>query len=212
MNGVEITYLGHASFLLEYNESRLLIDPGNKQNSRTEGNIVYSTHYHWDHTAGINDFLKINEPNAVLIANKQVTKDYSKWGDRVITVEDGDKLTRGEWELKFIKGRHGFFRGVNNLGIIVKTPSISFGHLGDSISFEGFINEQIDALAIPIGGIFAASPKGAIKELEKFNQLPKSVIPMHWLWRRPTGFCKKLTRKFPDTKCIIPKKNEKILY
>ena len=209
---MEITYFGHSCFLLQYNESRLLIDPGNKENSKIKGNIIYSTHHHWDHTAGITDFLQLNEPYGILIANKQVTKNYSKWEDRVITVKHGEEITQGGWNLKFIEGKHGFFRGVINLGIIVKTPSFSFGHLGDSVSFERFANEKIDMLAVPIGSVFAASPKGAIKELEKFNQLPSAVVPMHWLWRRPKGFCRNLSKKFPQINCIIPKKNKIISY
>ncbi len=164
-----------------------------------------------DHTAGIDTFLEINAPKAVLISNRQVTKKYSQFGDRIITIKDGESLKKGVWEFEFIKGKHGFFRGVENIGIVVKTPSFTFGHLGDSVNFEGFANLDIDMLAVPIGSIFAASPKGAIKELRKFKKPLPTIIPMHWLWRNPKGFCKKLTKEFPQAKCIVPKKGEKFL-
>jgi L-ascorbate metabolism protein UlaG (beta-lactamase superfamily) len=212
MSSVVITYLGHACFLLKYENSNMVIDPRSKSHSRIEGDIIYATHQHPDHVAGIDEFLKVNKPNGVLIGNEQVTKKYQKWGRQIITVKDGEELSHGVWKLKFIKGRHGVFRGELNLGILVKTPSFSFGHLGDSVSFEGFANEQVDFLAIPICGIFAASPTRAIKELEKFNTPLPTIIPMHWIWRNPKGFCRKLKKRFPNSNCIVPKKNESIHY
>ncbi|MFX0149768.1 MAG: hypothetical protein ACFFAJ_03205 [Candidatus Hodarchaeota archaeon] len=99
-----------------------------------------------------------------------------------------------------------------NIGIIVHSPSFSFGHLGDSVSFEGFVAKKIDMLAVPIAGMMTASPKRAIKELETFNQPLPLIVPMHWFWRSPKGFCRKITAKFPTAKCIIPKTGEIIAY
>jgi len=212
MNSVSLTYFGHSCFLLEYQNSKLLIDPRKKSHSQFEGDIVYATHNHMDHTAGIERFLKINAPSGVLISNTQVTKKYSPFGDRIITIYDGESLKKGVWELEFVFGKHGFFRGVENVGIVVKTPSFTFGHLGDSINFGGFVNLDLDMLSVPIGSIFTASPKGAIKELKKFTKPLPTIIPMHWLWRNPRGFCKNLTKEFPEVKCIVPKKGEIISY
>ena len=214
MNSVTVTYFGQSCFLLEYQNSKLLIDPRKKTHSEVEGDIIYATHRHMDHTAGIETFLKINAPSGVLISNTQVTRKYSQFGNQVITIKNGESLTKGVWELKFIFGKHGlfFFRGVENIGVIVKTPSFTFGHLGDSVNFEGFANLDLDMLAVPIGSMFAASPKGAIKELKKFTKPLPTIIPMHWLWRNPDGFCKNLTKEFPEAKCIIPKKGAKISY
>jgi L-ascorbate metabolism protein UlaG (beta-lactamase superfamily) len=213
MNSTSITYFGQSCFLLEYNNSKLLIDPRKKSHSQIEGDILYATHHHMDHTAGIDLFLEINTSSGVLISNIQVTKKYSQSGKQVITIKAGEKLKRGVWDLEFISGKHGFFRGVDNIGIVVKTPSFTFGHLGDSINFDGFANlEGLDMLAVPIGSMFAASPKGALKELEKFTKPLPIIVPMHWLWRNPKGFCKKLTKEFPNAKCIVPKNGEKISY
>ncbi|MHA2167347.1 MAG: MBL fold metallo-hydrolase [Candidatus Hodarchaeales archaeon] len=182
MSSTTITFYGQSCFLLEYNKSKLLIDPSKKSHSQVEGDIVYATHHHPDHTAGIGTFLEINSPSAVLIGNIQVIKKYSKFRDQTITIKN-----------------------VENVGIVVKTPSFVFGHLGDSVNFEGFANLDLDMLAVPIGSIFAASPKGAIKELKKFKKPLPIIVPMHWLWRSPKGFCKKLTKEFPETNCIVPK-------
>jgi L-ascorbate metabolism protein UlaG (beta-lactamase superfamily) len=212
MSSTIITYFGQSCFLLEYNNSKILIDPSKKSHSQLETEIVYATHHHPDHTAGVDKFLEINSSSAVLIGNKQVIKKFSRFKDQTITIQDGESLKKGVWEFDFISGKHGFFRGVENIGIVVKTPSFIFGHLGDSVNFDGFTNLDLDMLAVPIGSIFAASPKGAIKELKKFKKSFPIIVPMHWLLRSPKGFCKKLTKEFPEAKCIIPKNGEKIFH
>jgi L-ascorbate metabolism protein UlaG (beta-lactamase superfamily) len=212
MSSPIITYFGQSCFLLEYNSSKILIDPGNKANGRMKGDIVYATHRHVDHTAEINEFLDFNEETTILIGNKQVTKNYIKWGGRVITIEDGETMTFENFELEFIRARHGLFRGETNLGIIISFPSFKFGHLGDGVSFSGFARKKVDMLAVPIAGIVTASPKRAIKELAKFENPLPIIVPMHWLFRSTKGFCKKLTKTFPQTKCIIPNKGEILSY
>ena len=212
MDSPTITYHGHSCFQIEYDNSTILIDPRKKSHSQIKGDIIYATHHHPDHIAGIDQFLKMNSPSAVLIGNKQVTKKYPDFKDQTTTIKDGETLKKGNWEFEFISGKHGFFRGVENVGIVVKTPSFTFGHLGDSVNFEGFKNLDLDMLAVPISSIFTTSPKGAIKELRKFKKPLPIIVPMHWLIRSPKRFCKKITQEFPETKCIVPIDGEKISY
>ena len=204
---MKITYLGHAGFMLQENSSILLIDPGKKESVDISGDIVFVTHSHFDHTRGVELFLKRN-PEAVFICNQQVADRFEKWRERIVIADPGEKMQQGIWNLRFIKGRHGLFSKEQNTGVIIKTQSLSFGHAGDSVDFQGFSREKIDILAVPICGLFAASPKRALKELEAFSQPLPIVIPMHWLLRSPSGFCKKLKTKFPNSQCIVPKDGE----
>lgn len=209
MNQLDITYLGQSGFVLQTNTSRLLIDPRNKKAGDTSGDIVVATHQHPDHTGGVETFLKRN-PEAVFICNKQVSDRFEKWRDGIILAVPGEVVTQGSWTLSFVKGRHGFFSGIQNTGVIIRTKSLSFGHAGDSVDFQGFSQEKMDVLAIPISGMFAASPKRALKELKAFLQPLPIIIPMHWLLRSPSGFCKKFKMEFPDGRCIVPKDGETV--
>ena len=121
-------------------------------------------------------------------------------------------MTKTTFPLLSDKFDHGLFCSEKNIGIIIHTPELSFGHLGDAVSFEGFKDKKVDILAVPIVGIFTASPKGAIKELEKFKQPLPIIVPMHWLFRRPKSFCKKLKKRFPEVECIVPRDNTIISY
>ena len=199
----QIQFLGQSGFRLSHNDSSMLIDPNGKDAGNVNGELVYCTHKHFDHTGGVSTFLERNL-DAILVTNEQVSKKFRKYADRVVIIEKNGSHSHGDWNLEFIETRHGFFRGVHNLGVIVRVGDVSFGHCGDSVEFEGFASRRIQTLAVPIGGIFTASPKGALLELEKFETRPSRVVIMHWLMRKPESFCKKLSEMFPSIECIIP--------
>ncbi|MFW9998406.1 MAG: MBL fold metallo-hydrolase, partial [Candidatus Odinarchaeota archaeon] len=182
--------------------SKLLIDPRNKKVGDIDGDIVYATHYHSDHTAGIENFLKRNTV-AVLICNEQVKHRFKKWNDRIILAVPGEEVVHGPWKLAFFNFRHGFFRGVQNVGVVVRINGVKFGHPGDAVEFKSFYQEQLDVFATPIGSLFAASPRKAIAELKHFSSPLPVVVPIHWLMRNPGKFCKSLGEQL-DCRCIVP--------
>jgi L-ascorbate metabolism protein UlaG (beta-lactamase superfamily) len=204
-----IKYLGQSGFLVESASSTLLIDPSNKKSGEFDGDIVYCTHGHFDHVGGVETFLKRN-PDSILVANKQVTRKYTNFGDRVVTCKDGETFERDPWTFHFSRLRHGIFGGVINLGVVVKVGGFSLAHCGDAVSFEGFPPSEVDVLAIPIGGAFAASPKTALKLIQSLSEPLPTIVPMHWLFRSPEGFCKKLSKAIPNARCVIPQ-NGKLL-
>ncbi|MFX1518143.1 MAG: hypothetical protein ACFFC6_17745 [Promethearchaeota archaeon] len=137
---------------------------------------------------------------------------FKKWQDRITLINSGDEIQRGIWKFKFIEGRHGLFSGVQNTGVIIQASNLKFGHVGDSVVFSGFSKEEMDYFAIPISGFFTTSPNKALRELENFKQPLPTIITMHWLWRNPRGFCKRLKAKFPDSQCIVPKEGELVKF
>ena len=207
MKSLQITYLEQSCFMLQTESSNLLIDPGKKKYGDITGDIVVATHKHYDHTNGINIFLEQN-PEAVLICNEQVAKKFKLWQDRIVLAISGEEIVQEPWKIRFINGRHGLFSKIQNTGVLVQTQSTSFWHAGDSIEFQGFVQDPPEVLAIPIGGIFTASPKKALKELQSFSEPLPTIIPMHWLWRNPHKFCKKLQSRFPGSQCIVPEDGE----
>lgn len=210
MTDLKITYLQQSAFYLEYGNHAMLIDPGKKEfGEKFKGDLIYITHKHSDHTKGAKEFLDLNV-DAKIICNKQVAKNFSSYADRLIIANSNEEFILEPWHLKFIKGRHGVFRGVLNLGVIVSVGQYKFGHVGDSINFKGFENSLLNSIAVPISGLVTASPNQAIKELKKFEKPLPIVIPMHWLFRSPHSFCNKLKKELPNIKCIIPKKGKLI--
>lgn len=206
MSDFKVRFLGWSGFLLTKDGSGILIDPYDKQSGDVDGDLVYCTHNHPDHVGGIATFMNRN-PEAVLVANGQVADAFKQFSNRTAIARDGESISHGDWELQIIEAKHGFLNDIN-LGVIVRNGPDSFGHCGDAVTFEGFKSTQLDTLAIPITGLFTASPNRAISELKKFDQPLPTIVVMHWVFRNPSSFCRRLKAELPGATCIVPKKAE----
>ena len=205
-----ITYLGQSGFYIETSDTKLLIDPQNKKAGDLEGNLVYCTHKHFDHTGGVKTFLTRN-PDAILLGNEQVTGKFSQFGDRVKKVSDGELFEFKSLTFSFKRLEHGIWTSVYNLAVEIHIGDFTFAHCGDAVSFDSFPSSSIDVLAIPIGGAFAASPKKALEMILNLSKPLPTIVPMHWLMRNPESFCKKLRDEIPDVNCIVPSDGELLM-
>jgi L-ascorbate metabolism protein UlaG (beta-lactamase superfamily) len=199
----EIRFLGQSGFHIQFGTKGLLIDPSDKKSGDIVGDVVYCTHKHFDHTRGVGPFLERN-PEAVLVANRQVIAALDEWRERAVEAKLGEQLSFDDFTLEFVEGQHGFFRGIVVYGIIVRSENFSFGHCGDSVTLDGFHDKELDVLALPISGVVATSPKSAVEQLGNFSLPLPTIIPMHWLFRKPKSFCNLFHKKFLDGKCVIP--------
>ena len=198
-----ITYLGQSGFKLEHSNSTLIIDPSNKESGNHDGDIMYCTHKHNDHIGGVDTFLERNS-SAILVCNQQTADKFTQWGDRVKIVNDGETYENGPWLFRFMLLKHGIFRGMQNLATIITASDFSFAHCGDAVEFPNFPPEQVDVLAIPIGGGPTAGPGSVLKMVKDLQEPRPTIVPIHWLFRKPEGFCKKLREQIPDVKCVVP--------
>lgn len=198
-----ITYLGQSGFFFETSDSKLLLDPRDKKSGDLDGDLVYCTHNHFDHTGGVETFLTRNQ-EAILIGNEQVTSSYSQFSDRVKTMKEGESFEFGSQSFSFTRLRHGVFKGVYNLAVEIRFGEFTFAHCGDAVSFGGFPSITVDVLAIPISGAFAASPKKALELVLNLPEPVPTIVPMHWLMRSPEAFCKRLRDAKPTVNCVVP--------
>lgn len=203
----QITYLGQSGFYIETSDSKLLVDPRNKKSGDLEGDLVYSTHKHFDHTGGVKTFLTRN-PDAIFISNEQVTGSFSQFGDRVKTVREDESFDFKSHSLMFTKLEHGLLKGTHNLAVEIHIGDFIFAHCGDAVSFDNFPSSNVDVLALPIGGAFAASPKKALEMIMNLPDPLPTIVPMHWLMRSPESFCKKLSELRPGVNCVVPSNGE----
>lgn len=202
-----ITYLGQSGFYIETSDSKFLLDPQNKKSGDLEGDLVYCTHKHFDHTGGVKTFLTRNQ-DAILVGSEQVSRSFSQFGDRVKTVREGESFEFKSHKFTFTRLKHGVFRGVYNLAVEIQIGGFTLAHCGDAVSFEGFPPTSVDVLAIPIGGAFAASPKKALDMILNLPEPLPTIVPIHWLMRNPNSFCKKLFEARPDANCVVPTDGE----
>jgi L-ascorbate metabolism protein UlaG (beta-lactamase superfamily) len=208
MSGLDVRYLGWSGFQFMKDGSGVVIDPLDKRSGDVDCDVVYCTHNHPDHVGGIATFMDRN-PEAVLVANQQVTDSYRRYSDRTVVAEDGALYRHGEWEFQFIAAKHGFLDALN-LGVVIRNGGDSFGHCGDAVDFSGFASIQLDTLAVPITGMFTASPTRALSELKRFDHPLPTIVWMHWVFRDPHRFSERLSTMFPRARCIVPVKGELI--
>jgi L-ascorbate metabolism protein UlaG (beta-lactamase superfamily) len=207
MSGLVIRYLGQSGFQLTKGDSTILIDPASKKAGDIEGDLVYCTHRHFDHTGGIQSFLERN-PEALLLTNIQVSQKFRQFKERTVLAREGESFHHGHWGFWFIESMHGLVKNELNLGVIVRNGDDSFGHCGDTVTFEGFSSAEVDTLAVPIIGMFTASPSRAISELKKFDHPLPIIVVMHWMFRNPYSFCESLSKEIRGVRCIVPEKGE----
>jgi L-ascorbate metabolism protein UlaG (beta-lactamase superfamily) len=157
---MKIKWLGHSCFKIEENGYNLVLDPykGSPmlrlKQMKTEANEVLTSHDHFDH----------NYREAVTLIE---TDEISPFTVKTLQTYHDDA-----------KGKK---RGNNSITII-KTNEFKIAHLGD-LGCE-LTKDQIqelknlDALLIPIGGVFTIGPNEAKEICDTLK--PKIIIPMHY--------------------------------
>ena len=179
----KLTYLGHASFLIESKNFSLVIDPyqNNSVPNMTFPKIeavdaVFCSHDHFDHNA--RELVKIKNPaNPVSFLSVKVPHDH----------ENGAK------------------RGLNDINMF-DIDGFKVVHLGDT---GCVLNEKTlapfigcDVLLAPINGYFTISPD----ELNQIYKIikPRILIPMHYYMEEyqsgyPDGnMIERFKKLFPD--------------
>lgn len=163
---VEVTWLGHACFLLKDKTKSVMFDPFRGiglPEPKVKADIVLCSHSHRDH----NNIKAVSHEKSVVlegfVGEKQIN-DLSIKG--VATFHDEAQ---------------GHKRGSNSV-YAVKLDGLSFCHLGD-LGHELSPSQiaeimPVDVLFIPIGGLFTIGPAKARRVMEPLK--PKITIPMHY--------------------------------
>ncbi|MEM7143779.1 MAG: MBL fold metallo-hydrolase [Verrucomicrobiota bacterium] len=205
---IEVTWIGHASFLVRTPLRNILIDPnwalwhGPVKRARHPGcllehlppiDLVLITHAHFDH---------LHRPSLKAIANGQTVLVPQGVGKVLKRLQFSKVREMHNWELHLDEGLEVVFTPSHHWGarmavdthrgfggFIIKTPHASLYHSGDSAYFGGFkeIGERhaIDTALLPIGAYESPSgrdvhmnPEEAIKAFGDLGA--RQMIPMHY--------------------------------
>lgn len=100
---MKITFLGHASLLIETEEKTLLVDPFISANEKAKGIVdvaalqpdyILVTHAHQDHTLDVETIAKQSE--AVIVSNFEIATYYENKGFSAHPMNHG-----GSWKFDF---------------------------------------------------------------------------------------------------------------
>ena len=207
-----VTFLGHATILIEIDGVRVLTDPILRERvgplTRTSGpparkfwsdiDAVLISHSHWDHL----DYgsLKMMGYDIPLIARTGMAGEFRSRGFRDVTeLEPGAEQFVGDVRIEAVHAEHkGFGPPVGGtelcLGFILHgTQSIYFA--GDTAFFEGMSEFDIglDLALLPVWGWGPTAkphehldPMGAARAAAVIK--PRIAVPIHWGTLHPVGF------------------------
>jgi L-ascorbate metabolism protein UlaG (beta-lactamase superfamily) len=175
--GVQITYVGHSSFLIETPEGVTAVtDYNGYQRPPLTPTIVtmnnaHSTHYTDRPEPGIPHVLRGWNP-----AGGFATHD--------VTVED----LRVRNIPTAVHGRYGD-QELSNSIFVFETPELCIAHLGHlhHVLTDEQVAElgQIDILMVPVDGAYTVAQETMLEVIEQIR--PSVVIPMHWFGERTLG-------------------------
>jgi L-ascorbate metabolism protein UlaG (beta-lactamase superfamily) len=209
MQGVpsaKITWIGHASTLIDLGGQRVLVDPLGRRRCRNAGeyHAVLITHSHVDH---LNRWtLAALDKGAPLFVPRGAGPVVADLGFSSVTeVEPGDQLCVGKLDIISVPTRHDsgrWRRGDKPLctGYVVAHEGMTVHHAGDvdMSTFDVFDdigkNFRLDATLLPIGGMLPVwyyrlrqraldrgvhiDPDTALGIAERLGA--KTMVPVHW--------------------------------
>src|SRR5210317_1373864 len=189
---LKITWYSHASFLIETDKARLLVDPfitGNPLSPVTaedvQADYILVSHGHGDH---VGDSVSIaKRTGAMVIANHEIQTWMSGQGvENVHAQHIGGGFDYPWGRVKLTIAQHGSMLpdgsyGGNPCGFLFYIDDKKIYHACDTGLFYDMklIGEEgIDLAVLPIGDNFTMGPDDALRAVKMIQ--PKYVIPAHY--------------------------------
>jgi L-ascorbate metabolism protein UlaG (beta-lactamase superfamily) len=189
---INITWYGHACFLIESKGAKLLIDPfitGNPlapvSANAIEADYILVSHGHGDHLGDTVDIAK--RTNATVISNFEIQNWFVKQGlENVHPQHIGGGFNYPWGRVKLTIAQHGSALpdgtyGGNPCGFLLYIEGKKIYHACDTGLFFDMklIGEEgIDLAILPIGDNFTMGPDDALRAVKLIE--PGYVIPIHY--------------------------------
>ena len=190
---IELTWLGHATWLITHDSHRILLDPflndsptAPKKAAEVDADFILVSHGHFDHVADVAEIA--NRCDARVIASYEVAEWFEQnHGVKNITkMNIGGSLTLPFGAIKMTPAIHssslpdGSYGGVAG-GFLVMIGGKKIYFACDTALFSDMQllkDKGIDVAVLPIGDLFTMGPKDSVAATNYLN--PKQVLPSHY--------------------------------
>ena len=205
---VALTWIGHASFLIQFHNLNVLVDPnfanwlfllkrlkpaGLKIDHLPPIDLVLLTHAHFDHFHKPT-LRRLPHPRIAVMPWGMSDLAYGLGFERVIELEWWESFSRANWKVTLTPSKHWGARMLRDDhrgygGFLLEHEGRRIYHAGDSAYFDGFkeigtrLNPEIALL--PIGAYFPDSFRrvhmGPDEAMKVFRDLgARWLVPMHY--------------------------------
>ncbi|HYX52995.1 MAG TPA: metal-dependent hydrolase [Candidatus Limnocylindrales bacterium] len=218
LNGIKLTWLGHATFHIETPAGKkILIDPWVMNNPATPADkkkfddidVMLCTHGHGDHIGDAVELVKRHNPRVVGVYELCLWMN-KKGAQQIMPMNKGGSQEVGDIYVTMVHADHScgieddgqIIYGGEPCGYVIQFQNgLKIYHAGDTNVFGDMriIHElyQPDLVMLPIGDVFTMGPREASYACKLLN--PKAVIPMHFgTFPLLTGTPKELERRIQD--------------
>ncbi|MCS7132222.1 MAG: MBL fold metallo-hydrolase [Nitrososphaeria archaeon] len=187
LDDVEISWLGHAAFLITYKDTRYYIDPF-KIKAKGLADVVLITHEHFDHLS-VEDLRKIVKSDTEMVAPESCRDNLKAFKMGVLKlVKPGESINVKNARVETIPAYNiNKFRapGVvyhpkvqEGVGYILEVGGLRIYHAGDTDFTPEMRSLKVDVALVPVSGTFVMTAEEAAKAVNTFK--PKVAIPMHF--------------------------------
>jgi L-ascorbate metabolism protein UlaG (beta-lactamase superfamily) len=205
---VAVTWIGHASFLIQFNDLNVLVDPnfanwlfllkrlkraGLHIRDLPPIDLVLLSHAHHDH---------FHKPTLRKLSHPKI--GVMPWGvadlardlgfERIVELDWWESFSRGDWKVTFTPSAHWGARTLHDHhrgygGFVLEHQGRRIYHAGDSAYFDGFteIGKRLapEIALLPIGAYHPESFRkvhmGPDQAVQAFKDLKsKFLVPMHY--------------------------------
>ena len=184
IEGIEIIWLGHASFLLEGGK-RIYIDPFILSEHPEKADYILFSHDHYDH-CDANKIETIRKSDTVVAGAAGCAKTVAN----MQAMKAGDVLKHEGLEIeavpaynidKFRSPGHPFHPQNSGIGFVIadEESGIRIYHAGDTDNIPEMKElKNIDVALLPVGGTYTMTAEEAA--LAALTIKPKFLVPMHY--------------------------------
>lgn len=218
---IELTWLGHATWLLESGKHRILIDPFLTENpsatakpEQIDADFILLTHGHFDHVADAAEIAK--RCGALIVANYEIATWFAEkqQAKNTLGMNLGGSADLPFGRVKMTIAYHssqlpdGSYGG-NPGGFLVETSGKRIYFAGDTALFSDMKligAGGLDAAVLPIGDLFTMGPEDSALAASMLSAT--QVFPSHYnTWppiEQDTQVWAELIRSVTSSEPIVP--------
>ena len=179
VDGVTITWLGHASFMIEGSKV-VYVDPFVLQANATKADYIAITHEHFDHCAPDKVAMIQSAETRIITPHGCLEKLSGKTNS--ITVP-GDYFAYGDGvrfdAVPAYNTNKSFHPKDFGIGYVITIDSVRIYHAGDTDNIPDMANlTGIDVALLPIGGTYTMNADEAAAAAKAIK--PRIAVPMHF--------------------------------